>query len=193
MVLKGVKFCTNFQFPSEWSWKKSTFAVWAMVLKWVNLHQFPKFFQMVLKGVSLCCYTTCCLDFGCHIHVVWWCSTAVLVAFLPLLWLHGGHSPGLHGELSSFALHGNLSSVHGGLPGLLGSHGLHGGLSSSALHGDLSSVHGGLPGLLGITGAVCSPAAWLCIAGVESLQLCRSCLWWVLLPVYGWFLFWNET
>ena len=97
------------------------------------------------------------------------------MASLPLPWLHGGHSAGLHGELSSSVLHGDLSSVHGGLPGLLGSHGLHGGLSSSVLHGDLSSVHGGLPGLLGVTGAVCLLAAWLCIAGVGSLQLCRSC------------------
>ena len=80
-----------------------------------------------------------------------------------------GCSPGLHGELSS-VLHGDLSSVHGGLHGLLDSHGLHGGLSSSALHGDLSSVYGGLPGLLGVTGAT-----WLCIAGVGSLGLYRSC------------------
>ena len=27
-------------------------SVWAMVVKWVNLHQFPKFLWMVLKGVS---------------------------------------------------------------------------------------------------------------------------------------------
>ena len=67
--------------------------------------------------------------------------------FLPLPWLHGRHSPGLHGELSS-----------------------------SVLHGDLSSVLGGLPGLLEVTGAVCPLAVWLCIAGVGFLLLCRSCL-----------------
>ena len=36
---------------------------------------------MVLKGVSLCCYTACCLDSSCPITFVQWCSTAVLVAF----------------------------------------------------------------------------------------------------------------
>ena len=38
MVLKGVNFCSNFQFSfsSVGSWKDSTFAIWAMVLKWVN-------------------------------------------------------------------------------------------------------------------------------------------------------------
>ena len=75
-----------------------------MVLKWVNLHQFPKFFQMVLKGVnlnqftnfyqvvlkgvSMYCYTACCLGSDYPICVVWWCCTAVLVAFLH--WLSGG-------------------------------------------------------------------------------------------------------
>ena len=49
-------------------------------------------------------------------------------------------------------LHGDLSSFHGVLSGLLVSHGLHGGLCSSVLHGDHSSVHGGLPGLLRVTG-----------------------------------------
>ena len=72
-----------------------------------------------------------------------------LLLYLWLLWLclgcMGDILHGLHGELSSSVLHGDLSSFHGGLPGLLGSHGLHGGLSSSSPHGDLSSVHGGLP------------------------------------------------
>ena len=77
--------------------------------------------------------------------MVMYCCTCGFFASALAAW---GCSPGLHGELSS-VLHGDLSPVHGGLPGLLGSHGLHDGLSSSALHGDLSSVHGGLPGLLG--------------------------------------------
>ena len=150
-------------------------------------------FQRVLKGVSLCCYTACCLDSSCPICFIWWC-TAVLVASQPLPWLHRGHVLlGLHSELSSAGLHGDLSSVHGGLPGLLGSHGLHGGLSSSALHGDPSSVHGGLPGLLEVSWAVCPSAAWLCIAGIGSLWSCTSCSLWVLFPVYGWFLVWNKT
>ena len=135
---------SHFDGDSQGSWKESNIAVWAMVLKWVNLYPFPKFlFWMVLKWVKcccvwrvlkwfnvhhftsfsqivcLCCYTTCCLDFGCPIHVVQWCSTAVLAAFLPLPGLYGEHFPGLHGELSSSLLHGDLSSVLGGLPGLL--------------------------------------------------------------------------
>ena len=121
-----------------------------------------------------------------------WC-TAVFAASQPLPWLHGGCSLGLHGELSFAGLHGDLSSVHGGLPELLGSHGLHGGLYSSALHGNLSSLHGGLPGLLGVTWAVCPPAAWLCIAGVGSLWSCMICTLWVTSP-HLWLIFclkWN--
>ena len=137
--------------------------VWR-VLKWVNVHTFTGFcFWWVLKGVSLCCYTAHCLDSGCPIHFVWWC-TVVLVASQPLPWLHGGCSLGLHGELSSAGLHGDLSSVHWGLPGLLGSHGLHGGLSSSVLRGDLPSVHGGLPGLLGVS-LGCLSACFLALYG----------------------------
>ena len=130
MVLKGVKCCH----------------IWR-VLKWVNVHQFTSFSWMVLKGVSLCCYTVCCLDFGCPIHVVQWCNTAVLAAFLPLPWLHRGHSHGLHHELSSSVLNGDLSSVHGGLPGLLSCWGLmglsvHQLLGSVLLGLDLSSCAG---------------------------------------------------
>ena len=120
-----------------------------------------------LEGVSLCCYTACCLDSGCPIPFVWWHSTAVLAAFLPLPWLQGGHSPGLHHELSSSALHGDISSVHGGLPGLLGSHGLHGGISSSALHGDLSSVHGASLGCWGLLGMSIHQLLGLVLLGLD--------------------------
>ena len=44
MVLKGGKCCR----------------IWR-VLKWVNVHQFTNFSQIVLEGDSLCCYTACCL------------------------------------------------------------------------------------------------------------------------------------
>ena len=148
---------------------------------------------MVLKRVSLCWYTTCCLDFGCTIHAVQWCCNAVLVAFLPLPWLHGGHSPGLHDELSSSVLHGDLSCVHGGLPWLLGSHWLHGRLSSSALLRDLSSVHGGLPGLLGSLGlSVCQLLGsvllgWISLFVQVLLIVSPSPLLWLI------FFVWNET
>ena len=219
-VWRVLKWVNEHQFP-DFLWIVSHCWVWR-VLKWVNVDTFTGFcFWSVLKGVSLCCYTACCLDSSGPIHFIWW-YTVVHVASQPLPWLHGGcylgshgelssaglhgdlssvhgglpgllGSHGLHGGLSSSVLHGDLSSVHGGLPGLLGSHGLHGGLSSSVLHGDLSSVHGGLPGLLGVSWAVCPPVTWLCIVGVGSLWSCTSCLLWVLFPVYGWFLVWNET
>ena len=49
-------------------------------------------------------------------------STAGFAAFLPLPWLHGGHSHGLHCELSSICIVCWCSTaVHCGLPGLLAS------------------------------------------------------------------------
>ena len=59
---------------------------------------------------------------------------------------------------------------------------------------DLSSIHGGLRWQLGVTGAVCPPTAWLCVAG-SWISPGGTALahWWVLLPIYGWFLFWNKT
>ena len=186
-----LKWVSVHQFP-EFLWIVSCCWVWR-VLKWVNVHYCTEFcFWGVLKGVSLSCNIACCLDSNCPICFVWWC-TAVLAASQPLPWLHRGCSLGLHGELSSDGLHWDLSSVHGGLPGLLGCHWLHCGLSSSVLHGDLSSLHGGVPGLLRVTWAVCLLAVWLCVAGVGSLWSCASCSLWVLLSIYGWFLVWNKT
>ena len=78
-----------------------------------------------------------------------------------------------HGELSSSVLYGDLSSVHGGLPGLRDSHGLHSGLSSSALYEDLSSVHGGSPWTAG--------GHWGCLS---ASCLALNCWGWISLVVH---------
>ena len=69
--------------PYRWgSWKES------ISTNFQNSTNFQSFSQIVLKGVSLYCYTVGCLGSGCPICVVWWWYTAVLVASMH--WLSGG-------------------------------------------------------------------------------------------------------
>ena len=127
MVLKGVK-CHH---------------IWR-VLRWVNVHHFTNFSQMVLKGVSLCCYIACCLDSGCPICVVW----DVLLLYLQLF-------------PSALAAWGTLSWASWWT------------LLFCAPWWSLLCPWGSPWAAEGHWG--CPLAAWLWVAGVGSLRLCRSC------------------